>query len=533
MMTNSICTTWKTTSWPEALPSHDTPSHHLQNKLQTDPDAIKAASKDYGNLVRGNPCAVLYPSSVQDIVDLIKMSNNSSTPFTISARGCGHSVRGQATAADGVVVDMPSLSRNGSVGCGIRVSWSPSLGYYADAGGEVMWIDVLQAGLKYGLAPVSWTDYLYLTVGGTLSNAGISGQSFLYGPQISNVLELDVITGKGEFLTCSKDMNPELFFAVLGGLGQFGIITRARIVLQKAPTRAKWVRLIYSDFSKFTRDQEHLISPEKINGPNYVEGSLITCHSHPNNWRSSFYSSSDQSKLFSLLQSNQGLLYSIEVVKYHDHENDDTIDQEMELLLQELNFVPGFVFKKDVSFTDFLNRVGILSANHHHRHHHKSNNQTESSTQHPWLNLFVPKSRIVDLNAGVFANIMRKDKNISSACPILFYPLRRRKWDDRMSAVISQPDAAADDEIFYTLGLLSSSSGPTESEAFEKLNTEIIEFCEKSDIKIKQYLPSYDSNEDWKKHFGPKWDTFQKRKAKFDPRMILSPGQRIFNSGSV
>ncbi|KAL6507198.1 Cytokinin dehydrogenase [Orobanche hederae] len=528
MMTNSICNTRKTTSWAEALPSHDIPSHHLQNKLQTDPDAIKAASKDYGNLVQENPCAVLYPSSVQDIVDLIKMSNNRSTPFTISARGRGHSVRGQATAAGGVVVDMPSLSRNGSVGCGIRVSCSPLLGYYADAGGEVMWIDVLQAGLKHGLVPVSWTDYLYLTVGGTLSNAGISGQSFLYGPQISNVLELDVITGKGEFLTCSKDMNPELFFAVLGGLGQFGIITRARIVLQKAPTRAKWVRLIYSDFSKFTRDQEHLTSPEKINGPNYVEGSLITDHSHPNNWRSSFYSPSDQSKLLSLLQSNQGLLYSLEVVKYYDHENADTIDQEMELLLQELNFVPGFVFKRDVSFTDFLNRVGISSANHHH--HDKSDNQMESSTQHPWLNLFVPKSRIVDLNASVFENIMRKNKRTSSAGPILFYPFHRQKWDDRMSAVIPpQSDDELEEEIFYTLGLLPSSSGPTESEAFEKLNTEIIEFCTKSDSKIKQYLPSYDSHEDWKKHFGSKWDTFQERKAKFDPRMILSPGQRIFN----
>ena len=38
-------------------------------------------------------------------------------------------------------------------------------------------------------------------------------------------------------MTCSRTRNPELFFGVLGGLGQFGIITRARIVLDKAPTR--------------------------------------------------------------------------------------------------------------------------------------------------------------------------------------------------------------------------------------------------------------------------------------------------------
>lgn len=45
------------------------------------------------------------------------------------------------------------------------------------------------------------------------------------------------VTGKGELLTCSEEQNSELFHAVLGGLGQFGIITRARIGLEPAPQR--------------------------------------------------------------------------------------------------------------------------------------------------------------------------------------------------------------------------------------------------------------------------------------------------------
>ena len=45
------------------------------------------------------------------------------------------------------------------------------------------------------------------------------------------------VTGKGELVTCSEDRNSELFHAVLGGLGQFGIITRARIALEPAPHR--------------------------------------------------------------------------------------------------------------------------------------------------------------------------------------------------------------------------------------------------------------------------------------------------------
>jgi hypothetical protein len=46
-------------------------------------------------------------------------------------------------------------------------------------------------------------------------------------------------TGKGELVTCSSHTNSELFYAVLGGLGQFGIITRARIALEPAPKRVR------------------------------------------------------------------------------------------------------------------------------------------------------------------------------------------------------------------------------------------------------------------------------------------------------
>lgn len=47
------------------------------------------------------------------------------------------------------------------------------------------------------------------------------------------------ISGKGEMLACSPQLNSELFYGVLGGLGQFGIITRARIVLNHAPKRVR------------------------------------------------------------------------------------------------------------------------------------------------------------------------------------------------------------------------------------------------------------------------------------------------------
>lgn len=45
----------------------------------------------------------------------------------------------------------------------------------------------------------------------------------------------EFIAGKGEVVICSQEQNADLFHAVLGGLGQFGIITRARISLERAP----------------------------------------------------------------------------------------------------------------------------------------------------------------------------------------------------------------------------------------------------------------------------------------------------------
>lgn len=168
------------------------PAPETGNRLRNDSGSLELASNDYGNIVHEIPTGVLYPSTEKDIINLIKSSYNSPNPFTVAARGRGHSVRGQAMARGGVVVDMPSLGANRSR---ISIKGNSRSGFYADVGGEQLWVDLLRAAVEKGVAPVAWTDYVYLSVGGTLSNAGISGQSFLHGPQIANVLELDVVTG--------------------------------------------------------------------------------------------------------------------------------------------------------------------------------------------------------------------------------------------------------------------------------------------------------------------------------------------------
>ncbi|KAF2322440.1 hypothetical protein GH714_017145 [Hevea brasiliensis] len=242
-------------------------------------DDVHHAAKDFGNRFQLLPFAVLHPRSVSDIATTIKhiWQMGPHSQLTVAARGHGHSLQGQAQAHRGVVINMGSLQ-------GPKMHVHSGNYSYVDVSGGELWINILHESLKYGLAPKSWTDYLHLTVGGTLSNAGISGQAFRYGPQISNVYQLEVVTGKGEVVNCSENQNGDLFHSVLGGLGQFGIITRARISLEPAPDMVKWIKVLYSDFTTFTRDQELLIYAESTF--DYIEGFVIINRTGLlNNWR--------------------------------------------------------------------------------------------------------------------------------------------------------------------------------------------------------------------------------------------------------
>lgn len=193
-----------------------------------DSNSTDTASKDFGGMQSVKPLAFIRPSTPDDIVKVVKAAALSSN-LTVAARGNGHSINGQAMADGGLVLNMRSMDDHFQV---LTINGSN----FVDVSGGVLWEDVLKRCVSdYGLAPRSWTDYLRLTVGGTLSNAGVSGQAFRYGPQTSNVTELEVVTGKGEIVVCSETENSELFFSVLGGLGQFGIITRARVLLENAP----------------------------------------------------------------------------------------------------------------------------------------------------------------------------------------------------------------------------------------------------------------------------------------------------------
>ncbi|KAJ1268773.1 hypothetical protein BS78_07G159700 [Paspalum vaginatum] len=491
-----------------------------------------AAASDFGGLVSAVPAAVVRPASADDVARAIRAAAQTAH-LTVAARGNGHSVAGQAMAEGGLVLDMRALALSPR-----RAQPQMQLVHhggacFADVPGGALWEEVLHWGVSnHGLAPASWTDYLRLTVGGTLSNGGVSGQSFRYGPQVSNVAELEVVTGDGECRVCSPSSHPDLFFAVLGGLGQFGVITRARIPLRKAPQSVRWTRVVYASFADYTADAEWLVTRPPDGGAafDYVEGFAFVNSDDPVNGWPSVHIPGGARFDPSLLPAGAGpVLYCLEVALHQyahrpdddDDDDDDDGDQaaagaRVSRMMAPLKYVRGLEFSADVGYVDFLSRVNRVEE--------EARRNGSWDAPHPWLNLFVSARDIAAFDEAVIKGMLADGID----GPMLVYPMLKSKWDPNTSV------ALPDGEVFYLVALLRfcRGGGPAVDELVAQ-NGAILRACRANGYDFKAYFPSYRGEEDWARHFGAaRWRRFVERKARYDPLAILAPGQRIFPRAS-
>nr|CTQ95788.1 putative oxidoreductase [Kibdelosporangium sp. MJ126-NF4] len=165
-------------------------------------------------------------------------------------RGEGHSTAGQAQVSDGVVVDMRGLDA-------VAVANGHAV---AQAGAR--WSAVLATSLPLGLTPPVLTDYLELSVGGTLSVGGIGGMTHRHGMQVDNVTALEVLTPDGTIHTCAPGST--LFDAVRGSHGEHGIILRATLRLIPAPARVRRHKLRFTDLGSFLSAQRALMAERRF-----------------------------------------------------------------------------------------------------------------------------------------------------------------------------------------------------------------------------------------------------------------------------
>jgi FAD/FMN-containing dehydrogenase len=132
----------------------------------------------------------------------------------VSIRGGGHSAPGYGTNEGGLVIDLSPMK-------GIRVDPDTRT---VSAQGGVLWRELDHETQAYGLA----------TTGGTVSNTGITGLTLggglgwlmgKHGLTVDNLISADVVTADGEFRKASAKDNPDLFWALRGGGGNFGVVT--------------------------------------------------------------------------------------------------------------------------------------------------------------------------------------------------------------------------------------------------------------------------------------------------------------------
>ena len=133
----------------------------------------------------------------------------------LSVRGGGHGFPGFGTNDGGVVIDLSKLA---------NVEIIDKERHLVRIGGGATWGQVAAALAPHGLA-ISSGDTKSVGVGGLTLTGGIGWKVRKYGLALDNVAAAEVVTADGEVVQASAEENPELFWAIRGGGGNFGIVT--------------------------------------------------------------------------------------------------------------------------------------------------------------------------------------------------------------------------------------------------------------------------------------------------------------------
>ncbi|MCW6005083.1 FAD-binding oxidoreductase [Micromonospora sp. CPCC 205371] len=178
-----------------------------------EPGAAEYASASGSVLVSGSPAYVLRPRSVADVQAGVRFAAGAG--LVLSVRGGGHGFPGFGTNDGGVVIDLRGLA---------SVEVVDKDRHRVRIGGGATWGQVAAALAPHGLA-ISSGDTKSVGVGGLTLTGGIGWKVRKYGLALDNVVDAEVVTASGEVVRASAERNPELFWAIRGGGGNFGVVT--------------------------------------------------------------------------------------------------------------------------------------------------------------------------------------------------------------------------------------------------------------------------------------------------------------------
>jgi FAD/FMN-containing dehydrogenase len=170
------------------------------------------ARKVHNGLIDKRPLLIARCHGVADVVDAVKLAR--ALNVEVAIRGGGHNVAGRATIEGGLMIDLMPMK-------GIHVDPKTRT---ARTQGGVTWAELNRETQLHGLA----------VTGGVVSSKGIAGLTLggglgwlmgKYGLALDNLQSVEIVTAEGEVLRTSEHEHPDLFWAVRGGGGNFGIAT--------------------------------------------------------------------------------------------------------------------------------------------------------------------------------------------------------------------------------------------------------------------------------------------------------------------
>ena len=176
------------------------------------------ARRAWNLAVDQHPAAVAEPRSVQDVADVVRFARQHG--LRVAAQGTGHNAAPLGLLADTILVKTTAM-RQVSVDPAARIA-------RAEAG--AVWLDVAEAAAPHGLAALAGSAPNVGVVGYTIGG-GMSWLGRAYGLAANNVEAIEVVTADGRIVHADACTEPDLFWALRGGGGSFGVVTAIELRL--------------------------------------------------------------------------------------------------------------------------------------------------------------------------------------------------------------------------------------------------------------------------------------------------------------
>ncbi|MDH3669418.1 MAG: FAD-binding oxidoreductase [Paracoccaceae bacterium] len=195
-------------------------------------DSYDTARAVWNAMIDRHPGLIVRPRGVADVIDAVNFARDHDLP--VSIKGGGHNVAGHAVCDGGLMIDL-GLMRT------VRVDPQAQR---AQVEGGATWGDVDRESQAFGLA----------TPGGLISDTGVAGLTLAggigwlrsrWGLCVDNVISFDVVTAAGELVTASADRNPDLYWALRGGGGNFGVVVNFEFALHPLGPTVMFAAPIY------------------------------------------------------------------------------------------------------------------------------------------------------------------------------------------------------------------------------------------------------------------------------------------------